>query len=170
MPSPRALASGVLASLLSLTVAAQSLPGDPGPARGITAADFDRDGDLDLVLVFDAGPCRLLRNDGSGAFTHDPADTPSAPIAARAVTAADVDGDGDVDFVVACHREPNQVYRNDGNGAFSPAPPIGSDPDAWSSGVAVWSVGVVMTELQQTKPTILQLPAPERASSTVASS
>jgi len=33
-------------------------------ARGAAYADFDRDGDLDILLNVNNGPARLLRNDG----------------------------------------------------------------------------------------------------------
>jgi enediyne biosynthesis protein E4 len=36
----------------------------PRVARGLAAADFDGDGDLDLVLTVNGGPAVLLRNDG----------------------------------------------------------------------------------------------------------
>jgi hypothetical protein len=36
----------------------------PAVARGAAYADFDRDGDLDLLMTTNEGPARLLRNDG----------------------------------------------------------------------------------------------------------
>jgi tetratricopeptide (TPR) repeat protein len=43
------------------------LPGDVGAARRVTALDYDRDGDLDLLLVGWDGRPRLLLNDGGNA-------------------------------------------------------------------------------------------------------
>jgi hypothetical protein len=37
----------------------------PLVGRGCAHADFDGDGDLDLILTSNGGPCRLLRNDQS---------------------------------------------------------------------------------------------------------
>jgi hypothetical protein len=37
--------------------------GEPMVARGVAYADFDNDGDLDLVITTNNGPARLLRND-----------------------------------------------------------------------------------------------------------
>lgn len=39
----------------------------PVVARGAAYGDFDRDGDLDLVITASGGPARLLRNDGGNA-------------------------------------------------------------------------------------------------------
>jgi hypothetical protein len=39
----------------------------PMVSRGAAYADFDRDGDLDLLLTTNHGPARLFRNDGGNA-------------------------------------------------------------------------------------------------------
>lgn len=81
----------------------EMLPGkDPaaaaGAAGGVTLADLDDDGDLDLIEA--AGPLRLLRNDG-GRFSVD-----AAAVAGIAVTdalgtvAGDYDNDGRADLFV----------------------------------------------------------------------
>ena len=45
-------------------------PGRPQPARGITAADYDEDGDLDVYASnYRLAPNFLLQNDGKGGFT-----------------------------------------------------------------------------------------------------
>lgn len=49
-----------------VTAAAGAAFGRPVLGRGAAYADFDGDGDLDLVLTELAGPARLLRNDGGG--------------------------------------------------------------------------------------------------------
>jgi hypothetical protein len=38
---------------------------DKGQGRGVVSFDYDRDGDLDVLLSNHAGPPRLFRNDGS---------------------------------------------------------------------------------------------------------
>jgi len=56
-------------------------PGSPKPARGITAADYDEDGDLDIyVSHYRLVPNSLLQNDGKGRF---------ADVAARVGVAGD---------------------------------------------------------------------------------
>ena len=43
------------------------------PMHGIWPADFDTDGDLDLVVAPRDGPVRVLRNNGDGTFAvHAP--------------------------------------------------------------------------------------------------
>ncbi len=49
---------------------AEISPGQPRPARGVTSADFDRDGDTDLyVSNYRLEPNGLYINDGAGDFT-----------------------------------------------------------------------------------------------------
>jgi len=43
---------------------------DDGMGRGLVVADFDRDGDLDLLIANNGAPPRLLRNERSGPLRH----------------------------------------------------------------------------------------------------
>ena len=43
---------------------------DTGQGRGVVAFDYDRDGDLDLLVANNQGPLRLFRNDGGNAGHH----------------------------------------------------------------------------------------------------
>jgi len=93
--------------------------------RSVSWADFDNDGDLDLLLPSTAGefeylPTAILRNDGAGAgdawtFTDIGAGLPPA---SNAVSAwADMEGDGDLDLMLGNIGvfAPNflDTYRND---------------------------------------------------------
>jgi hypothetical protein len=102
-----------------------------GNYHGIAWCDFDRDGDLDVVLVgytgIDGGeptPTRLLRNDGEAGFT-DIAPSQGMDIVASGETAvwADFDGDGWPDLFVPYYSftYPFQsfLYHNNGDGTFT---------------------------------------------------
>ncbi len=88
------------------------------------AADFDRDGDLDLFvagrlvpLAFpDAPPSHLYRND-NGRFVDATAELAPALLTAGMVTSAlftDADNDGWLDLLVAAHWQPIRLLHNDG--------------------------------------------------------
>ena len=62
-PSRLWLNPGSLATPMSEEAEARGLF-DRGQGRGVVSFDYDRDGDLDLLVVNHAGPPRLFRNDG----------------------------------------------------------------------------------------------------------
>ena len=106
-------------------------------------ADYDGDGDLDLLLVniapiYDEGFIRRYRNDGNGVFTGEDI-LGSLSIEHGEVQWGDYDGDGDLDILVAGNiRELNgsftpmalRLYRND-NENFIPVEVI---PDPYGQG------------------------------------
>jgi hypothetical protein len=106
-------------------------------------ADYDGDGDLDLLLVniapiYDEGFIRRYRNDGNGVFTGEDI-LGSLSIEHGEVQWGDYDGDGDLDILVAGNiRELNgsftpmalRLYRND-NENFIPIEVI---PDPYGQG------------------------------------
>ena len=97
-------------------------------STGVTLADIDRDGDLDIFLAegtagLEGRPNILLINDGRGSFSDESATRlPAAPILNSTKGAfADFDRDGDVDLVVA-NVGPEQLLLNDGRGHLFDAP------------------------------------------------
>ena len=91
-----------------------------GDGAGFCCADFDGDGDLDVIVPGTFGaPIQYFRNDGGMSFTDL---TPTVLLglgsSTRAVLAADVDNDGDQDFLIANWRNPLQLFINQGNGVF----------------------------------------------------
>ncbi len=102
---------------------AGSLPAETDSGGPAAAADFDRDGDLDL---FAGGRCvpgayplparsRLLRNDG-GRFTDATAELAPALASPGMVTGAvwsDLDNDGWLDLALGMEWGPVSVFRND---------------------------------------------------------
>jgi hypothetical protein len=96
-----------------------------GPALGVTAADFDGDGWLDLYVANDSQPNQLWLNQHDGTFKNVAL---SAGVALTAegkaeasmgVDAGDADNDGDDDlFVTEQTGEGHNLYINDRKGAF----------------------------------------------------
>lgn len=97
-----------------------------GPALGVTAADFDRDGWPDLYVANDMSGNFLWLNQRDGRFI-DAGLTSGAAYnqagraeASMGVTAGDFDGDGDDDlFMTHLNRQSNTLYINDGHGQFA---------------------------------------------------
>jgi len=101
--------------------------------HSITWADFDNDGDPDLLLpsVFDFTSftyrTALMRNDGlngTGGFTFTETEAVFAPTMHAQSLWADYDGDQDLDLLLVNISPLNDQsflrrYRNDGNGAFT---------------------------------------------------
>jgi photosystem II stability/assembly factor-like uncharacterized protein len=141
----------------ALTVTDTALPGydeDNDQAdfdlRSITWADYDNDGDLDLLLpsVFDDSAFEyrtaLMRNDGengTGGWLFTEADTTLAPTHHAQSAWADADLDLDLDlFLVNVAPLSDtlgfvRIYRNEG-GAFTPEAPLG--PLSVEHGEAQW--------------------------------
>jgi len=116
--------------------------GHEGYGTGCSAADFDRDGDLDLYTL-NYGPNVLYRNNGDGTFT-DISKASGLADSRWSLSAPwfDYDGDGDLDVYVANYLEydsgkfrsfyaaagypgplsysgqPDALYRNNGDGTF----------------------------------------------------
>lgn len=87
-----------------------------GGPLGIAPADYDGDGDVDLVVAGSGTQVALLRNDGTGAFgLRELFPAAEAPYK---VTAGDLDGDGLPEVVVACENTRVAVLPNTG-GTFA---------------------------------------------------
>lgn len=115
-------------------------------ASGVTAADYDDDGDLDLFISCWCDPDVLLRNDGAFVFTDVTVGAGLDDAGAGAGSAwADVNGDGWLDLYL-CNRtgtdcepdatpgSPNRLYLNNGDGTFTDAATLwnADDPLAYS--------------------------------------
>ncbi len=124
-------------------VTARAGVGDKGFGFGSSAADFDRDGDLDLY-VLNYGPNVFYRNNGDGTFTDISQESGLAnPMWSLSSPWLDYDNDGDLDVYVANYLHyddgkfrsyyaaagypgplsyngrPDALYRNNGDGTFT---------------------------------------------------
>ena len=105
-------------------------PTQPRPARGVTSADFDRDGDADIyVSNYRLEPNQLRVNDGNGNFTNEAfargvEGDPGGGVWGHTIGSAwgDFNNDGEMDLFVGnfAHADANQdrskFYENLGPG------------------------------------------------------
>ena len=96
--------------------------GLPATLRSQTAAfaDFDNDGNLDLLLGSEDGRTRLFHNNGKGAF-EDVTEKSRIDVVAfvKAAVAADYDNDGFVDFYLTNYEGNNLLFHNNRDGTFT---------------------------------------------------
>ncbi|MBA2322363.1 MAG: CRTAC1 family protein [Deltaproteobacteria bacterium] len=110
-------------------------PTDVSAGVGGSAADYDGDGDLDLLVTRFDRPVKLLQNDGIGHFT-DVTDAAGIGVKSekwQSSSWGDFDGDGWLDLVVGAYGakpedafatdqlpgDPKALYRNNGDGTFT---------------------------------------------------
>lgn len=84
--------------------------------HGLALRDFNGDGRLDLFLVFNRFPARILFSDDKGGFTDSGRTIGEPGLSGTSVEVADVDLDGDLDVFVTYYRKPARLYLNDGAG------------------------------------------------------
>ena len=105
---------------------ATALPGaDFGPALGVSTADFDGDGWIDIYVANDVHPNLLWMNRRDGSFREGgllagaALSGDGAAEASMGVDAGDFDNDGDFDlFMTHLPNEGNNLYENDGTAFF----------------------------------------------------
>lgn len=98
---------------------------------GAAWLDYDRDGDLDLMVPQRVGPNRFFRNNGDGTFTDIAVDlgVDFPDIEGGPVSVADFNNDGWPDIYLANHRE-DQLLKNINGTSFEDiTASAGFDPD-----------------------------------------
>lgn len=119
------------------------LPQVEDQTQGIALADFDGDGDLDMVVANERPSNRLLLNDGTGRFTEASDGLPTLPpLETREAHAFDADADGDPDILLAnitsnnagWDKDPQaRLLINDGNAGFTDATEANLPSNSFSS-------------------------------------
>ena len=96
-----------------------------GPALGVSAADYNGDGWIDLYVANDSEPNQLWINQRNGTFKNTAllagvALSPEGTVkASMGIDAGDFDNDGDEDvFITELAGQGDDLYVNDGSGAF----------------------------------------------------
>ncbi|MEZ5383423.1 MAG: CRTAC1 family protein [Microthrixaceae bacterium] len=114
---------------------------------GLSLADLDADGDLDLVVsgwrhnsMAAEGQTGVFLNDGSAGFTEVPDAIPNAgAIAGFTATAADLDADGAPDLAIAADWGLSRLLKGNGDGTFADVTEssgVGTDENGMGSVVA----------------------------------
>lgn len=88
---------------------------------GVTAADYDNDGDFDLYLTVSGAPNLLLKNSGFPDFNFsNAAEAAGVAKISNGYTAAfgDYDNDGWLDIYASSSFQTDALFRNNGNGTF----------------------------------------------------
>ena len=100
--------------------------------RSLSSADFDRDGDIDLVVASTEVGLYVYANDGRGQFSRVPVDLgPLADMPVFHAALVDLDNDTWPDLVIATYLEGMFVLPNrDGKFDVSALRPIANRPDA----------------------------------------
>ncbi len=107
-----------------------AIPGIDGNIRGITAGDFDGDGNLDLAVtgVSEIPFVLILSGNGDGTFANNSAIFyPALGGYALAITTGDFSNDDILDLAVIFGSSTYQVFLGDGTGGFSAAAAHASD-------------------------------------------
>jgi hypothetical protein len=91
----------------------------PRNPDGITSADLDNDGRIDLVII-DGGVFYIVFNEGINPVSFTSPETYTAEHNIREIIPADFDGDGDNDLAIL--EGGIEIFLNDGSGQFAPLP------------------------------------------------
>lgn len=101
-------------------------------AVSVTACDFDRDGDMDVVWKSQSSGLNWSENDGNQTFTHHTISKTSQTFSVQIVP-IDLDHDGDLDVLETVEYDQLLVwYENDGQQHFTAQPSLAWRVEAFS--------------------------------------
>ncbi len=108
------------AAPLFTDVTTTNLPQDANlHSLDIEFGDFDKDGDLDMVIASENTYNRIYLNDGKGKFTETKNALTQINADNEDVQVEDFDKDGNLDIIVVAEEtEVHQYYQGDGKGSF----------------------------------------------------
>lgn len=97
-------------------------PVEGSGGNGIALADFNRDGNWDLIVLnYDTGNAIIMLGNGNGTFSA--ASQSISVTNPTAIAAGDFDGDGQADFAVADGYVPQvEIFLGNGDGSFRSTP------------------------------------------------
>lgn len=101
--------------------------------NGCALADFNNDGNLDLLVV--GAPVALYDGDGKLGFKASTAKLPETKITPQGCAVGDMDSDGDLDVYLAGYRT-GYLWRNTGNGFEDVTAQSGIPVQAWGTSAA----------------------------------
>jgi hypothetical protein len=120
-----------------------------GTGMGVVCADYDDDGDTDIIVGNDAMANFVWRNDGSGHFeevgllTGLAYDRNGVGLGTMGVECADYDNDGRLDFYMTSYQKQWAIlYRNLGPGIFEDVTHV-TGAGAGTFNQVTWGVGLV---------------------------
>ena len=120
----------------------------PGTGMGVVCADYDNDGDTDIIVGNDAMANFVWRNEGNGRFKEMGLfsglayDQNGIGLGTMGVDCADYDNDGKLDFFMTSYEKQWAIlYRNEGNGFFSDVTQLTGAGTASFSDVT-WGTGI----------------------------
>lgn len=121
----------------------------PGTGMGTVCADYDADGDTDIVVANDVMGNFLFRNDGTGRFEEVGLEAGLAYDSfgrvqgSMGVDCADLDNDGQLDFLFTSYaQEPCVLYRSLGPGLFEDAT-VASNAGQGTLNQVTWGTGLI---------------------------
>ncbi len=110
-------------------------------AWGVTCADIDKDGDIDLLMANNGSENALFLNEGGLRFRGQPIIGGAA--GTEALVPGDVDGDGSLDLLACAWGGPVTLFRGTGDGQFLDATEISGIlpiPDGLAGGAALGDI------------------------------